>query len=81
MNHGNLPPAQKNPDEVHYNGYAARLVGAVFEQEMDPAEQERLDKEAEKALAEQNRLIHVEARFLASDICVSIPGYSFGRVA
>lgn len=29
MNHGNLPPAQKNPDEVHNNGYAARLVGAV----------------------------------------------------
>ncbi len=28
---------------------------------MDPAEQARLDREAEKALAEQDKLIHVEA--------------------
>lgn len=38
------------------------LTGCLFEQEMDPAEQERLGKETEKALAEQNKLIHVEAR-------------------
>ena len=38
------------------------LTGSLFEQEMDPAEQARLDKEMEKALAEQNKLIHVAAR-------------------
>ena len=37
------------------------LTGSLFGQEMDPAEQARLDREAEKALAEQDRLIHVEA--------------------
>lgn len=37
------------------------LTGSLFEQEMDPAEQARLDKDTEKALAEQNKLIHVEA--------------------
>ena len=37
------------------------LTGSLFEQEMDPAEQARLDREAEKALAEQDKLIHVEA--------------------
>ena len=37
------------------------LTGSLFEQEMDPAEQARLDKETEKALAEQDKLIHVEA--------------------
>ena len=37
------------------------LTGSLFEQEMDPAEQARLDKETEKALAEQNKLIHIEA--------------------
>ena len=37
------------------------LTGSLFEQEMDPAEQARLDREAEKALAGQDKLIHVEA--------------------
>ena len=37
------------------------LTGSLFEQEMDPAEQARLDREAGKALAEQDKLIHVEA--------------------
>ena len=37
------------------------LTGSLFEQEMDPAERARLYKETEKALAEQNKLIHVEA--------------------
>ena len=37
------------------------LTGSLFTQEMDPAEQARLDKEAAKALAQQDRLVHVEA--------------------
>lgn len=37
------------------------LTGSLFGQEMDPAGQARLDREAEKALAEQDKLIHVEA--------------------
>ena len=37
------------------------LTGSLFGQEMDPAEQARLDREVEKALAEQDKLIHVEA--------------------
>ena len=37
------------------------LTGSLFEQEMDPEEQARLDKEAAKAVAEQDKLIHVEA--------------------
>ena len=37
------------------------LTGSLFEQEMDPDEQSRLDKETEKSLAEQDRLVRVEA--------------------
>ena len=37
------------------------LTGSLFTQEMDPAEQARLDKEAAKALAQQDKLVHVEA--------------------
>ena len=37
------------------------LTGNLFEQEMDPGEQDRLDKEAAKAVAEQDKLVHVEA--------------------
>ena len=37
------------------------LTGSLFEQEMDPEEQARLDKEAAKAVAEQDKLVHVEA--------------------
>ncbi len=37
------------------------LTGSLFEQEMDPAEQARLDKDAAKAVAEQDKLVHVEA--------------------
>lgn len=37
------------------------LTGSPFGQEMDPAGQARLDREAEKDLAGQDKLIHVEA--------------------
>ncbi len=37
------------------------LTGNLFEQEMDPEEQARLDKEAAKSVAEQGKLVHVEA--------------------
>lgn len=37
------------------------LTGSLFQQELDPEEQSRLDREAEKSLAEQDRLVHVEA--------------------
>ena len=37
------------------------LTGTLFEQEIDPEEQARLDKEAEKAVAEQDKMVHVEA--------------------
>ncbi len=37
------------------------LTGSLFEQELDPAEQARLDKETAKAVAEQDKLVHVEA--------------------
>lgn len=37
------------------------LVGSLFEQELDPEEQARLDAEAAKAVAEQDKLIHVPA--------------------
>ena len=37
------------------------LTGNLFLQEMDPQEQARLDKEATKSLAEQDKLIRVEA--------------------
>lgn len=37
------------------------LTGNLFEQEMDPGEQARLDKEAAKSVAEQGKLVHVEA--------------------
>ena len=37
------------------------LTGSLFQQEMDPQEQARLDKETEKSLAEQDKLIHVGA--------------------
>ena len=37
------------------------LTGNLFEQEMDPEEQARLDKEAAKSVAEQDKLIRVEA--------------------
>ena len=37
------------------------LTGNLFEQEMDPGEQDRLDKEAAKAVAEQDKMVHVEA--------------------
>ena len=37
------------------------LTGSLFTQEMDPAEQARLDKEAAKAIAQQDKLVHVEA--------------------
>ncbi|MBO4724618.1 MAG: IS66 family transposase, partial [Bacteroidaceae bacterium] len=37
------------------------LTGNLFMQEMDPEEQARLDKEAAKSLAEQDKLIRVEA--------------------
>ena len=37
------------------------LTGSLFEQEMDPAEQARLDKETEKSLAGQDKLIRVES--------------------
>lgn len=36
------------------------LTGTLFEQEMDPEEQARLDKEADKA-AEQDKAVHVAA--------------------
>ena len=39
----------------------AELTGSLFVQEMDPEEQRRLDKEAEKAAAEQDRMVHVAA--------------------
>ena len=31
VNQCNLPPAHKNPDKIHDDGYAARLVGAVHQ--------------------------------------------------
>lgn len=31
VNHGNLPPAQQDPDEVHHNGQDARLIGTVHQ--------------------------------------------------
>ena len=37
------------------------LTGSLFVQEMDPDEQARLDKEAVKSVAEQDKLIRVEA--------------------
>ena len=37
------------------------LTGSLFEQEMDPEEQARLDREAAKATAEQDKAVHVEA--------------------
>ena len=37
------------------------LTGNLFAQEMDPEEQARLDKDAAKAVAEQDKLIRVEA--------------------
>ena len=37
------------------------LTGSLFVQEMDPAEQVRLDKETAKAVADQDKLVHVEA--------------------
>jgi len=37
------------------------LTLSLFEQEMNPEEQARLDKEAAKSVAEQDKLIHVEA--------------------
>ena len=37
------------------------LTGNLFEQEMNPEEQARLDKEAAKSVAEQGKLVHVEA--------------------
>lgn len=37
------------------------LTGSLFEQEMDPQEQARLDKEAAKATAEQEKAVHVAA--------------------
>lgn len=37
------------------------LTGSLFEQEMDPEEQARLDKEADKAAAEQDKAVHVAA--------------------
>ena len=37
------------------------LTGSLFVQEMDPEEQARLDKETEKAIAQQEKLVHVEA--------------------
>ena len=37
------------------------LTLSLFEQDMDPDEQARLDKEAAKSVAEQDKLIHVEA--------------------
>ena len=39
----------------------AELTGSLFVQEMDPEEQKRLDKEAEKAVAEQDKMVHVAA--------------------
>ena len=39
----------------------AELTGSLFVQEMDPEEQRRLDKEAEKAAAEQDRMVRVAA--------------------
>ena len=42
----------ENPEE---------LTGSLFMQEMDPDEQARLDKEAVKSVAEQDKLIRVEA--------------------
>ena len=37
------------------------LTGSLFMQEMDPEEQARLDKEVAKSIAEQDKLIRVEA--------------------
>ena len=37
------------------------LTGSLFEQEMDPEEQARLDKEAARAATEQDKAIHVAA--------------------
>ena len=37
------------------------LTGSLFEQEMDPEEQARLDKEAARTAAEQDKAIHVAA--------------------
>ena len=37
------------------------LTGSLFTQEMDPEEQARLDKEAAKAAAEQDKIVRVEA--------------------
>ncbi len=37
------------------------LTGSLFLQEMDPEEQARLDKETAKAVAQQEKLVHVEA--------------------
>ena len=37
------------------------LTGSLFEQEMDPEEQARLDKEAKKSAAEQDKAVHVAA--------------------
>ena len=37
------------------------LTGNLFVQEMDPQEQARLDKEAAKAIAQPEKLVHVEA--------------------
>lgn len=37
------------------------LTGSLFMQEMDPEEQARLDKETAKSVAEQDKLVHVEA--------------------
>jgi len=39
----------------------AELTGNLFEQEMAPEEQARLDKEVAKSVAEQGKLVHVEA--------------------
>lgn len=48
-------------ERVRLPGKPEELTGSLFEQEMDPAEQTRLDKEAAKALAQQDKLVHVEA--------------------
>ena len=31
MKQGNLPPAKQYPDEIHHNGYTARLIGTVHQ--------------------------------------------------
>ena len=54
-------------------GRPEELTGNLFKQEMDPDEQARLDREAERSVAGQDRLVHVAAHDRKAFRIASLP--------